>query len=102
MTFDRYAIDRNEMVAMVHAICDADSSLEDFKHGHRCRLKGCIIPRETCMAWKQAQAAIEALGLDWRPASDLRAELTRQQAEVRRLEAELKPRPDYRRGRMVG
>ncbi len=65
-------LDGSDMVRMAHAICDADSTLEDFKHGHRCLKTGCLVPHDVCVAWQQARAAIRAAGLVWRPAAGRR------------------------------
>ncbi len=43
------------------AICDADRSLEDIKHRHRCRLRGCLAGEGICMAKRQAEAVMDLL-----------------------------------------
>ena len=46
------------LIRLAREICDADQSLEDMKHGHRCRRQGCLDGHYTlCMAWRQANAA---------------------------------------------
>ncbi len=102
-----------DMVQMAHAICDADPMLEDAKHGHRCVERSCLVPHDICVAWSQARAAIEALGLTWAPTPDLSAKRRKRarpppappiaiSAPAPVPEHPPGPHPDYRRNRMVG
>jgi hypothetical protein len=97
-----------DMVQMAHAICDADPTLEDFKHGYRCSRVGCQVPHDICVAWRQARAAIEALGLVWAPRTDVRLKPRKPKPPPPppppepEPEAAAGPRPDYAANRMIG
>ena len=54
-----------EVELMAHALCDADASLEDMKHGRRCVLRGCLVPQDRCIAFHQADALVRLFGKVW-------------------------------------
>lgn len=57
-----------------YAICDADTSVENMKHGHRCTRGGCLVGgRELCIAFAQAKAAIAVVEAREALANDIAA-----------------------------
>jgi hypothetical protein len=52
---------RSRLARIAQAICDADVSLEDMKHGYRCAARGCLSVGDPCVAHRQARAVTALL-----------------------------------------
>jgi hypothetical protein len=61
MTAWEIYIHPQSVARMARAICDADPTLEDMKHGYKCASYGCQEGNGACVAFRQAKAAARAL-----------------------------------------
>ena len=58
---DQPRLGRAALKRLAHTLCDADCTLENFKHGYSCRRGGCLTVPDECAAYRQARAVARLL-----------------------------------------